>query len=37
LGTNLIKYIVTALVVMNYGTVFTTINQGFVNPSSSRY
>jgi len=31
LGTNLIKYIVTALVVMNYGTVFTTINQGFVN------
>ena len=31
LGTSLIKYIVTALVVMNYGTVFTTINQGFVN------
>jgi hypothetical protein len=31
LGTNLIKYIVTALVVMSYGTVFTTINQGFVN------
>jgi len=31
LGTNLIKYIVTALVVMNYGTVFTTINQEFVN------
>jgi len=31
LGTNLIKYIVTALVIMNYGTVFTTINQGFVN------
>jgi len=31
LGTNLIKYIVTALVVMNYGAVFTTINQGFVN------
>jgi hypothetical protein len=31
LGTNLIKYIVTALVVMNYGTIFTTINQGFVN------
>ncbi|MGO8706057.1 MAG: hypothetical protein ACLQMG_00220 [Terracidiphilus sp.] len=31
LGTNLIKYVVTALVVMNYGTVFTTINQGFVN------
>jgi len=31
LGTNLIKYIVTALVVMNYGSVFTTINQGFVN------
>jgi hypothetical protein len=31
LGTNLIKYIVTAVVIMNYGTVFTTINQGFVN------
>jgi len=31
LGTSLIKYIVTAVVVMNYGTVFTTINQGFVN------
>src|SRR5271157_6062280 len=31
LGTNLIKYIVTALVIMNYGTVFSTINQGFVN------
>ena len=31
LGTNLIKYVVTAVVVMNYGTVFTTINQGFVN------
>jgi len=31
LGTNLIKYVVTALVVMNYGTIFTTINQGFVN------
>ena len=31
LGTNLIKYIVTALVVMNYGSVFTTVNQGFVN------
>lgn len=31
LGTGLIKYVVTALVVMNYGTVFTTINQGFVN------
>jgi hypothetical protein len=31
LGTNLIKYVVTALVVMNYGSVFTTINQGFVN------
>jgi hypothetical protein len=31
LGTNLIKYIVTALVVMNYGTIFTTVNQGFVN------
>jgi hypothetical protein len=31
LGTNLIKYVVTALVVMNYGTIFTTVNQGFVN------
>ena len=31
LGTSLIKYVVTAIVVMNYGTVFTTINQGFVN------
>src|ERR1700731_5491342 len=31
LGTNLIKYVVTAVVVMNYGTVFTTLNQGFVN------
>ncbi|MCU1250808.1 MAG: hypothetical protein JWQ49_3837 [Edaphobacter sp.] len=31
LGTNLIKYVVTAVVVMNYGAVFTTVNQGFVN------
>jgi hypothetical protein len=31
LGTNLIKYAVTAIVVMNYHAVFTTINQGFVN------
>ncbi|HEY1759980.1 MAG TPA: hypothetical protein VGG72_31705 [Bryobacteraceae bacterium] len=31
LGTGLIKYVVTAVVVMNYGTVFTTVNQGFVN------
>ena len=31
LGTSLIKYVVTAIVVMNYGTVFSTINQGFVN------
>ncbi len=31
LGTNLIKYVVTAVVVMNYHTIFTTINQGFVN------
>jgi hypothetical protein len=31
LGTSLIKYVVTAVIVMNYGTVFTTINQGFVN------
>ncbi|HLH36453.1 MAG TPA: hypothetical protein VKX41_17405 [Alloacidobacterium sp.] len=31
LGTSLIKYVVTAVVVMNYGAVFTTINQGFVS------
>jgi hypothetical protein len=31
LGTSLIKYVVTALIVMNYSAVFTTINQGFVN------
>ncbi len=31
LGTSLIKYVVTALIVMNYSTVFSTINQGFVN------
>jgi hypothetical protein len=31
LGTNLIKYVVTAIVVMNYHTIFTTLNQGFVN------
>jgi hypothetical protein len=31
LSTGLIKYVVTAVVVMNYGTVFSTINQGFVN------
>ncbi|SNS40440.1 Type IV secretory pathway, VirB6 components [Granulicella rosea] len=31
LSTGLIKYVVTAIVVMNYGTVFTTVNQGFVN------
>jgi hypothetical protein len=31
LGTGLIKYVVTAVVVMNYGTVFSTVNQGFVN------
>lgn len=30
LGTSLIKYVVTAFVVMNYSAVFTTINQGFV-------
>jgi hypothetical protein len=30
LGTSLIKYVVTAIVVMNYSAVFTTINQGFV-------
>jgi len=31
LGTSLVKYVVTAVIVMNYGTVFTAINQGFVN------
>jgi hypothetical protein len=31
LGTGLIKYVVTAVVVMNYGAVFTAVNQGFVN------
>jgi hypothetical protein len=31
LSTSLIKYAVTALIVMNYSVVFTTINQGFVN------
>jgi len=31
LGAGLIKYVATAVVVMNYHAVFTTINQGFVN------
>ena len=31
LGTSLIKYVVTAIVVMNYTAVFSTLNQGFVN------
>src|SRR5271170_7660575 len=31
LGTSLIKYVATAIVVINYGTIFTTGNQGFVN------
>ncbi len=31
LGTNLVKYIATVVVVMNYHAVFTTINSGFVN------
>src|SRR5579864_2932858 len=31
LGASLIKYVVTAVIIMNYGAVFTTINQGFVN------
>ena len=34
LGTNLIKYVATAVVVMNYHAVFTTINQGFVGASN---
>src|SRR3954453_23044723 len=31
LGTSLIKYVVTAVVIMNFNKVFTTINQGFVS------
>jgi hypothetical protein len=31
LGVSLIKYVVTATVVMNYSAIFTTVNQGFVN------
>jgi hypothetical protein len=31
LGTSLLKYVVTAVVIMNYSSIFTTINQGFVN------
>jgi hypothetical protein len=31
LGTSLIKYVATALVIMNYSSVFSTLNQGFVN------
>lgn len=31
LSTNLIKYVITAIVVMNYHAIFTTLNQGFVN------
>ncbi len=31
LGTNLIKYVVTTIVVIHYSAVFTTVNQGFVN------
>jgi TrbL/VirB6 plasmid conjugal transfer protein len=34
LGTSLIKYVATALIVMNYSAVFTTVNQGFVNAGS---
>jgi hypothetical protein len=31
LGTNLVKYVVTAIVVMNYSAIFTAVNAGFVN------
>jgi hypothetical protein len=31
LGISLIKYVVTAIVVMNYSTIFTAVNQGFEN------
>src|ERR1700736_5510751 len=34
LGTSLIKYVVTAIVVMNYSAIFTMVNQGFVNASN---
>src|SRR5580698_2787155 len=34
LGTNLIKYVVTAIVIMNYTAIFTTVNQGFVSAGS---
>jgi hypothetical protein len=34
LGTSLIKYVVTAIIVMNYSAIFTTVNQGFVNAGS---
>lgn len=31
LGTNLAKYVVTAVIVMNYSAIFTAVNTGFVN------
>jgi hypothetical protein len=31
LGTSLLKYVATAIIVMNYSAIFTTVNQGFVN------
>ena len=31
LGNNLVKYVVTAIVVMNYSAIFTAVNTGFVN------
>ncbi len=31
LGTSLVKYVVTAVVVMNYSAIFTAVNTGFVN------
>jgi hypothetical protein len=31
LGVSLIKYVATAVVIMNYSAIFTTVNQGFVN------
>lgn len=31
LGTNLVKYVISAIVVMNYSAIFTSVNQGFVN------
>src|ERR1700733_14714809 len=31
LGTSLVRYVVTAIIVMNYTAIFTAVNTGFVN------